>query len=131
MSLQSDSAMNAPIPAWVFPESLQQLLGEGEAEFLAEIIELFKSQTRGRMRLLRAAVDNGRWEEVRAQAHAIKGGSSQVGADRLAVVCSEIESGAKSAISEAAALVSEAEFLFEETCRLIALPPAPVDGAAG
>jgi HPt (histidine-containing phosphotransfer) domain-containing protein len=130
MSPQLDSATSAPSPVWVFPESLQQLLGDGEADFLAEIIELYKSQTRGRMRLLRAAVDNGRWEEARAQAHAIKGGSSQVGADRLAVVCSEIETGAESAAT-GSALVSEAEFLFEEACRLIGLPPAGVDGAAG
>jgi HPt (histidine-containing phosphotransfer) domain-containing protein len=122
--------MQDPAKPWPFPEALQQLLGDGEEEFLAELIEVFKSQTRVRMCSLREAVDSGRLDEARAQAHAIKGGSSQVGADRLAAVCLEIETRSGSAAAETAALVSEAEFLFEEACRLMALPSASVAGAA-
>jgi HPt (histidine-containing phosphotransfer) domain-containing protein len=121
--------MNDPVRCWAFPEALQQLLGAGEEEFLAELIEVFKSQTRIRMRLLREAVENGRLDEARAQAHAIKGGSSQVGADRLAAACFDIESGT-GPIGETAALVREAESLFEEACSLIALPPASAQRAA-
>jgi HPt (histidine-containing phosphotransfer) domain-containing protein len=121
--------MNDSGRSWAFPEALRQLLGAGEEEFLAELIEVFKSQTRIRMRLLREAVENGRPDEARAQAHAIKGGSSQVGADRLAEACFEIESGT-GPVAETAALVSEAEFLFEEACNLMALPPAPMERAA-
>jgi HPt (histidine-containing phosphotransfer) domain-containing protein len=129
MSTHPSSIINNDGRSWAFPEALQQLLGAGEEEFLAELIEVFKSQTRIRMRLLREAVDNGRLDEARAQAHAIKGGSSQVGADRLAAACFEIESGT-GPIAETAALVSDAEFLFEEACSLIALPPASTERAA-
>jgi HPt (histidine-containing phosphotransfer) domain-containing protein len=129
MNTHTSSVLNEPGRGWAFPEALQQLLGAGEEEFLAELIEVFKSQTRIRMRLLREAVENGRLDEARAQAHAIKGGSSQVGADRLAAACFEIESGT-GPIAEIAVQVSEAEFLFEEACRLIALPTAPVERAA-
>jgi HPt (histidine-containing phosphotransfer) domain-containing protein len=129
MSTHTSSVMNDTGRGWTFPEALQQLLGAGEEEFLAELIEVFKSQTRIRMRLLREAVENGRLGEARAQAHAIKGGSSQVGADRLAAACFEIENGA-GGIAETAAQVTEAEFLFEEACRLIALPTAQVERAA-
>lgn len=128
MSTDPSSVRNHPSRGWQFPEALQQLLGAGEEEFLAELIEVFKSQTRLRMRLLREAVENGRLDEARAQAHAIKGGSSQVGADGLAAACFEIESGA-GGITETAALVSEAELLFEEACSLIALPAAPAEHA--
>lgn len=128
MSTHPSSVINDHSRGWAFPEALQQLLGAGEEEFLAELIEVFKSQTRIRMHLLREAVDNGRLDEARAQAHAIKGGSSQVGADRLAAVCFEIESG-RGPIAETAALVSQAEVLFEEACRLIALPLASIERA--
>jgi HPt (histidine-containing phosphotransfer) domain-containing protein len=121
--------MNDPGRGWAFPEALQQLLSDGEEEFLAELIEVFKSQTRIRIGLLREAVEKGRLDEARAQAHAIKGGSSQVGADRLAAACFEIESGTGD-IAETAGRVIEAESLFEEACRLIALPTAPVDRSA-
>jgi HPt (histidine-containing phosphotransfer) domain-containing protein len=124
MSTYPDSTINSSSPAWALPEALAELLGAGDDEFLAELIEVFKSQTRVRIRQLREAVENGRMEEARAQAHAIKGGSSQVGADRLAAVCFQIERGTASGSTRNAALVSEAEFLFEETCRLMALPPA-------
>jgi HPt (histidine-containing phosphotransfer) domain-containing protein len=126
MSTHPSSALQDPRRGWAFPEALQQLLGAGEEEFLAELIEVFKSQTRMRMRLLREAVENGRLDEARAQAHAIKGGSSQVGADRLAAACFEIERAAGGSRSETEALVGNAEFLFEEACRLIALPSTPV-----
>jgi HPt (histidine-containing phosphotransfer) domain-containing protein len=117
-------------PSWVFPEALEELLGAGEDEFLIELIEVFKSQTRIRMHQLRDAIENGRMDEARAQAHAIKGGSSQVGADRLAAVCFQIERGTGSATTGTAALLEEAEFLFEEACRLMALPPASVNRVA-
>lgn len=119
MSSQLDSITNAPAARWTFPEALQQLLCAGEEEFLAELVELFKSQTDSRLRLLREAVENGRFAEARAEAHAIKGASSQLGADRLAAICFEIETGAVDGGAEMAALVSEAEFRFEEACRLM------------
>ena len=123
MSTYPNSAINASNPGWTFPEALQQLLCAGEEEFLAELVELFKSQTDSRLRLLREAVENGRFAEARAEAHAIKGASSQLGADRLAAICFEIETGAVDGGAEMAILVSEAEFRFEEACRLIGLPP--------
>jgi HPt (histidine-containing phosphotransfer) domain-containing protein len=108
----------------VLPEALQQLLEAGDEEFLIELIEVFKDQTRLRVGLLREAVESGRLDEARAQAHAIKGGSSQVGADRLAAACLAIETGTGGAAAEIARMVDRAEFEFEEACRLMALPPA-------
>jgi HPt (histidine-containing phosphotransfer) domain-containing protein len=110
-----------PGPVWTIPESLQELLGAGDEEFVSELIEVFKSQTSDRMRRLREAVANGRWDEARAQAHAIKGGSSQVGADGLAAACLDIEMGRGRTPMETAALVGQAERLFEEVCRFMAV----------
>lgn len=122
MSTNFNSAATAHNPAWAFPEALQQLLGDGEEEFVSELVEVYKSQTGDRMRLLREAVEKGRLDEARAQAHAIKGGSSQMGADRLADACLEIEAGTGRPAAETVALVSHAELLFENVCRLMAVP---------
>jgi HPt (histidine-containing phosphotransfer) domain-containing protein len=122
MSTHPNSVITAPNPVWTFPEALQQLLGDGEEEFVMELIDVFKSQTQERMQLLREAFENSRLDEARAQAHTIKGGSSQVGADRLAAVCLEIETGAGLTEAELAALVSRAESLFEDVRRMISVP---------
>lgn len=121
MSTHLNSAVTLSGPAWTFPESLQQFLETGEEEFVSEIIEVFKSQTSARMTLMREAIENGCGDEARAQAHAIKGGASQMGADRLAALCLEIEMGTEQTPSETAALVGQAEALFEEVCRSMAV----------
>ena len=87
-----------------------------------EIIEVFKSQTEDRIRLMREAVENGRLDEARVQAHTIKGGSGQIGADRLAAVCLEIETAEELSPAATLALVSQAEDEFEKVRRLLRVP---------
>jgi HPt (histidine-containing phosphotransfer) domain-containing protein len=124
LSLESnfESPMDSTVPAvaqpWIWPEALQKLLSEGDEDFVTEIIEVFKCQTRTRLRLLREAVESGRMQDARAQAHTVKAGSSQVGAHRLAAVCLEIETGTGSA-ADTVTLVAQAELLFDETSQLI------------
>ena len=110
--------LNGAGPVWKCPEGLQQLIEAGEENLVAEVIEIFKNQTVTRLRLLRNAVEQGRMNEARAQAHTIKGGGRQVGAERLADVCELIEMGAVGE-EETAALVSQAEALFQEECRFM------------
>jgi HPt (histidine-containing phosphotransfer) domain-containing protein len=121
MGTDLNSLGNADHPSWTFPEALQQLLEAGEEEFLIELIEVFKSQTQVRVHLIKKAIEQGRLDEARAQAHAIKGGSSQVGADRLAAACLALETRPALTAAEAAALAAEVERLFAEACRLMAL----------
>ena len=126
MSISLNSTLTATGEQWIFPEGLQQLLDTGEDELVSEIIEVYKSQTRSQLRLLRNAVESGLLKEVRAYAHTIKGGSSQVGANDLAAVCLAIET-ATGCAAEIPALVSKGELLFEEVCRLISVsPPANI-----
>jgi HPt (histidine-containing phosphotransfer) domain-containing protein len=122
MNMQVNSRMLAPNPEWTFPESMQQLLADGEEEFVAELIEVFKIQTLARMRLLREAVEQGRLDDARAQAHAIKGGACQLGADALADVCLSIETADARTLTAIEVLACQAERLFEETCHTMSIP---------
>jgi histidine phosphotransfer protein HptB len=76
---------------WVLPEGLQQLVALGDEETVAEIIEVFRSDSAARLELLCESVEHKQREEIQAQAHAIKGGAIQVGANGMAVVCRQIE----------------------------------------
>jgi HPt (histidine-containing phosphotransfer) domain-containing protein len=76
---------------WALPEGLRQLVILGDEETVAEIIEVFRSDTAARLELLRESVELQHREEARAQAHAIKGSAIQVGANGMAMVCRQIE----------------------------------------
>jgi HPt (histidine-containing phosphotransfer) domain-containing protein len=80
---------------WVLPEGLRQLMTGGDEETVAEIIEIFHCDTAARLEVLRGAAERQQREEIRAQAHAIKGGAVQVGANGIAVVCRQIEALAR------------------------------------
>jgi HPt (histidine-containing phosphotransfer) domain-containing protein len=114
---------------WTLPEALQQLLNDGEEQFVAEILDIFKSQTEIRIGLMRDAAANGRLDEARRHAHTIKGGASQVGARRLTAVCLEIETAPGLSSAAAVALVAQAEWEFEEVRQLLSVLPAPMNPA--
>jgi HPt (histidine-containing phosphotransfer) domain-containing protein len=122
MITDSNYRLEATGVPWRLPEALQELVNDDERELVVEIIELFKDDTRGRLYLLRAAAERGCVNDVRAQAHAIQGASSQVGANSLTAVCSAIETGT-GRITETLALVREAELLFDEVCALMVFAP--------
>ena len=82
---------------WVLPEGLQQLIAAGDGDTVIEIIDMFRGDTAIRIERLRRAVERFDRGEIHAQAHAIKGGSMQVGVNGMAMICRQIEGLAQDA----------------------------------
>ena len=71
--------------------SLRSLSPAGTSGILGELIDLFMRDTPIRMEELRGAVESGNAGEVERVAHKLKGGSSILGAERLAGIFAAIE----------------------------------------
>jgi HPt (histidine-containing phosphotransfer) domain-containing protein len=113
MSLRSESE-GAPGAAWTLPEELQMLADLGDAETVREVIAVFQRDTETRIQNMRAALAAADAPQVRAQAHAIKGSSGQVGAMRVSGLCRQIEAAALAQdLAAAAGLLPELEAEFQ------------------
>jgi PAS domain S-box-containing protein len=76
-------------------DSLRELAGSGEAEFMEELIVLFLSEMPGRIGRLRESAARGDATQATLIAHALRGGSRVLGAMRLSDLAQEIESRGK------------------------------------
>lgn len=107
------------VTTWSLPETLEILAGV-DREIVADVIASFASDTQERLQLLTAAARGKDWEAARAQAHAIKGASVEVGADVLAGVCLRIEVACKaSGAAPVVELTGEASVAFRAVCGLM------------
>jgi HPt (histidine-containing phosphotransfer) domain-containing protein len=106
---------------WLIPEALQQLVDCGDTDLVEELIAIFQSDTASRLQVLDQAVATGDCVTVRAEAHTIKGSSVQVGANRVAEACRQMEMEArKSPPTELGWLFSRLRRSFDEVCGVIA-----------
>src|SRR5690348_11591104 len=80
---------------WVLPAALQQLVECGDAELVDELITIFQSDTRERLETLRQFVTAVDLPNVATEAHSIKGSTIQIGANRMAAWCWQVELAAK------------------------------------
>src|SRR5690349_3211820 len=76
---------------WNAAECLEELDCNGEPEVLLDVIGMFVEDGARRLAELRHAAKGGQMAEVRAQAHSLKGSSSQVCAKQMAALCARIE----------------------------------------
>jgi HPt (histidine-containing phosphotransfer) domain-containing protein len=81
----------------VVPAALRQLAECGDGELVEELIAVFQTDTAQRLELMRRAVDAADYSTVRLEAHTIKGSALQVGANRLADHCRQVEMEARKA----------------------------------
>jgi HPt (histidine-containing phosphotransfer) domain-containing protein len=79
------------VAAWELPEALQHLADCGDMDAVNDIMETYMADTAGRLLLLGEAMLKQDRARLRAQAHAIKGSSEQVGAIEMAAFCLNIE----------------------------------------
>jgi HPt (histidine-containing phosphotransfer) domain-containing protein len=115
----SSLAANPARSIWILPETLQLMADSGDAEIVAEILDIFKMDTAQRLQVLREALSRTDRVRVQQQAHSIKGSAVQVGANSLAALCQQIELDAGTQpCGELASLVGQAEADFESLCRL-------------
>jgi two-component system, sensor histidine kinase and response regulator len=100
---------------WALPEELQQLARDGGADVVVEVIEIFQEDTAARLEKLQEAIRNGNCASIRAEGHALKGSSSQLGAAAMARMCFQMEQmGSSENIAGAAALLAEIQQHFGE-----------------
>jgi len=97
-------------------ESLRDLGGEDEPEFLKDLLTKFVEHADRAVVELRAAAACGDRERVRAVAHGLKGSAGNVGAKPLADLAAELEATAKS--PGAAVTSADVETLAREVVRV-------------
>jgi two-component system sensor histidine kinase/response regulator len=73
---------------------LNEITG-GDAEFIAELLSDFASQTPTLMEQIAAAVAQGDAATVGAAAHTLKGSARAIGADEFAAIAFELEQAGK------------------------------------
>ncbi len=99
-----------PQSVWSLPEELQQLALDGGADVVAEVIAVFQEDTASRLDVLREAIRNGNCNVIRAEGHALKGSSAQVGVVDMARMCFQMEQmGSTGNIAEAVRLFAQIE----------------------
>jgi PAS domain S-box-containing protein len=88
-------AANVPVLDHELLETWRSLSNSSNEDFLAEIIEMFLCNTPKMIHELQEAVALGDYAKLKALAHKMKGSSANLGACRLAMVCSDLEQDAQ------------------------------------
>ncbi|MEJ7872137.1 MAG: response regulator, partial [Rubrobacteraceae bacterium] len=99
-------------------EGLREL---GGSELIADLGELFSSDTPPRLANLRVAVEGGDAGAVERIAHTLRGSSANIGARRMAELCEELQkAGASKDLSEASKPAERLQAEFERVRRALA-----------
>jgi HPt (histidine-containing phosphotransfer) domain-containing protein len=102
---------------WALPEELRQL-AESDEDLVNEVLSVFQSDTSDRIGKLRAALVQDDRQQVRHQAHAVKGSAGQVGAPGVSELCRQLELLALTAEPPVLHdLVARLEVSFADVCR--------------
>lgn len=114
----------------VLPAALRQLQEGGETALVEELIQIFQSDAAERLEVLARALDAADYPIVRQEAHTIKGSALQVGANRVAEVCRQMELEAHKPQPQGLAPLHRTLLLnFQEVCGVIAArQPHALDG---
>jgi HPt (histidine-containing phosphotransfer) domain-containing protein len=108
-----DDGLRAPAAA-VLNESVLAELREyqtpGEPDFVTELIGVFNDDLNDRLAQINAGLQAGDANRVRLAAHALKGASGELRAQRMREICSRLElSASEGSISAANAMMRELE----------------------
>jgi HPt (histidine-containing phosphotransfer) domain-containing protein len=94
-------------------EVLAGLRELGDAELLAELVEVFFEDVPPRLAALREATESGDAESVERVAHTLKGSCGNMGAWRMAQICAELQdTGASGDLARAPELLEQLEAEF-------------------
>jgi signal transduction histidine kinase/DNA-binding NarL/FixJ family response regulator len=93
-------------------DELRSISGSGDADLFTELAEQFVQQTPAWLDEIRSTAASEDWEKVRRQAHKLLGLCRQIGAERMAGVCDELESIGAS--SQSAEILRDIEYLQKE-----------------
>jgi two-component system, NarL family, sensor histidine kinase EvgS len=114
------SALSTP-GTWSPPPSLVEV-ASGDETLIAELIGAFHTDTDNRMRQIHAALAVTELSRISEEAHSIKGGARQLGADELADACQDLEilSNARESPAVVAGL-KRVQQVYNETRRAMAV----------
>jgi signal transduction histidine kinase/HPt (histidine-containing phosphotransfer) domain-containing protein len=112
-SQSPESGQQAPL-ALVIDEAvlaeLREYQNPGDPDFVTELIGVFTEDLAARLVQINAGLQAGDANRVRQAAHALKGASGELGAQRMREICSRLElSAAAGSIATAPALLRELE----------------------
>lgn len=94
-------------------DEMRALQVEGESDVLAEVIRAYLSSASPRFAIIRSAIEEGDAENVRLQAHTLKGASHLIGASHLGGLCRRMEELAEEqTLTPAQALLDSMEEAF-------------------
>jgi HPt (histidine-containing phosphotransfer) domain-containing protein len=79
---------------WHLPEALREIEETGDETIVLELISFFQNDTARRFARLHDAVARLDAATVQAEAHAMRGGARQMGAEALADLCTAVEASA-------------------------------------
>ncbi len=97
-------------PAWLLE------VASGDDGLIADLIDIFKTSTEASLQQMRKALATVDAPRLRTEAHKIKGGAKQVGADALAEVCQALElASSLTPVSRLSELLVRCQELFVET----------------
>jgi len=72
-------------------DGLREALDDVSGQFIAGLLAVYESEAVALMGQLTAAADEGDTQRLRFAAHSLKGSSANVGGNRLADLCAELE----------------------------------------
>jgi len=109
-------------------DAIRKLGGLRNASLANQVIGAYLADTPPRFAQLRAAAEAGDAEALRQAAHALKSSSANVGAERLAALCKELETlGRGGGGDDVRPLVARAE---AEVARVVGALSAQLEGGA-
>lgn len=84
---------------WQPPETIQGLVAAGCSGLIPELIAIFKADADSRLQAMDDAIASGDLPAVRRHIHTLKGSARQLGTDKMAVICDQIESADPDALT--------------------------------
>jgi HPt (histidine-containing phosphotransfer) domain-containing protein len=100
--------------------SLLELSDDDGPGILAELVEMYLTDTPPKLDALHEALTRGDSDAVAQLAHTVKGSSGSLGAKRMAVLCAELEEqGRRRNLSEAAGILSQVSREYQTACRAL------------
>jgi len=119
----------APVVDGAVLAELRKYQKPGEADFVTELIGVFQDDLAIRLNQMRAGLQAADAHQISQAAHALKGGSGELGATGMREICSRLEmSTAHGSIAEAPSMLRELEVEIERV--RTALATHCVDGPA-
>jgi CheY-like chemotaxis protein len=122
-NLVSENVGQVVIPTWADAvdyavlDKLRELQEEGQPDVLTDLITLFISDARSRLAALGTAVTEQDGDALQRTAHTLKGSSSNLGAQRMVLLCEEVEkAGHSDHLVDVPDVLARLEREFEAVC---------------